>query len=70
MRVLLGCLLLALASPVHAKPKKAKEPAAEQDTPKEQACCRVCTKGCACGDSCISCGKTCHKGAGCACNAR
>jgi hypothetical protein len=34
------------------------------------ACCKICTKGCACGDSCISCDKVCHKGPGCACNGR
>jgi hypothetical protein len=33
-------------------------------------CCKICTKGCACGDSCISCDNTCHKGEGCACDAR
>lgn len=31
-------------------------------------CCMVCSKGKACGDSCISRNKTCHKGRGCACN--
>jgi len=31
-------------------------------------CCRTCTVGCACGDSCISCSKNCTKGSGCACN--
>jgi hypothetical protein len=30
-------------------------------------CCRYCTTGCPCGDSCISCLKTCRKGPGCAC---
>lgn len=33
-----------------------------------QACCKVCKKGKACGDSCIARDKTCHKGKGCACN--
>ena len=33
-----------------------------------QRCCKVCKKGKACGDSCISRSKTCHKGIGCACN--
>lgn len=33
-----------------------------------QSCCRVCTTGKACGDSCISRDSTCHIGAGCACN--
>ena len=35
--------------------------------PKSQ-CCKVCDKGKACGDSCISRDKQCHKGRGCACN--
>ncbi|SEL27645.1 hypothetical protein SAMN04488032_1163 [Pacificibacter marinus] len=32
------------------------------------ACCKVCKKGKACGDSCISRSYTCHKGVGCACD--
>lgn len=32
-------------------------------------CCKVCSKGKACGNSCISRDKTCHKGKGCACDA-
>ena len=32
------------------------------------ACCRVCTKGKACGDSCINRSYTCTKGPGCACD--
>ncbi len=31
-------------------------------------CCKVCSTGKACGDSCIARWKTCHKGKGCACN--
>lgn len=31
-------------------------------------CCKVCHKGKACGDSCISRDKECHKGKGCACD--
>jgi hypothetical protein len=31
-------------------------------------CCKVCKKGKACGDSCISRDKECHKGPGCACD--
>ena len=37
-------------------------------TPREQ-CCKVCSKGQACGASCISRSYTCRKGRGCACNA-
>jgi len=32
------------------------------------ACCKVCSKGKACGNSCISRAKTCHKPPGCACD--
>ena len=31
-------------------------------------CCKTCTTGKACGDSCISRDKTCRVGSGCACN--
>jgi hypothetical protein len=31
-------------------------------------CCKVCSKGKACGNSCISRDKECHKGKGCACD--
>ena len=33
------------------------------------ACCKICTVGIACGNTCISARYTCHVGAGCACNA-
>ena len=33
-----------------------------------QQCCRICTTGKACGDSCIARDKTCHVGPGCACD--
>src|SRR6478735_7497132 len=35
--------------------------------PREQ-CCKVCSKGKACGDSCIRASYSCHKGSGCACD--
>ena len=34
-----------------------------------RACCRVCTRGKACGNSCISASYTCRRGPGCACDA-
>lgn len=34
----------------------------------QSGCCRICTVGKACGNSCISRSYTCHKGRGCACN--
>lgn len=33
-----------------------------------QACCKMCSKGKACGDTCISRDKNCHVGSGCACD--
>jgi hypothetical protein len=36
--------------------------------PPVSGCCKVCHAGIACGDSCISAGKTCHQPTGCACN--
>jgi hypothetical protein len=33
-----------------------------------RSCCKICSNGKACGDSCIARSKTCHKGKGCACD--
>lgn len=33
----------------------------------QRSCCKYCSSGCPCGDSCISCSKTCRVGRGCAC---
>ena len=37
-------------------------------TPPAQSCCKICTVGKACGNTCISREKTCHVGPGCACD--
>lgn len=37
--------------------------------PETRSCCKYCTTGKACGDSCISSSYNCSKGVGCACNA-
>jgi hypothetical protein len=50
---------------VDGEPLRTRRVDAGADAP---TCCKVCRKGCACGDSCISCEKKCHKGPGCACN--
>jgi hypothetical protein len=42
------------------------EPAKSE--PVSVPCCKVCRKGKACGDSCISRAYECHKGPGCACD--
>lgn len=34
----------------------------------QQACCRICSKGKACGNSCIARDKNCHQPPGCACD--
>jgi len=54
----------ALAEP--AQPRAA----ASEAQPEEWSarCCKICRKGKACGDSCISRSKTCRAGPGCACN--
>ena len=36
--------------------------------PPARVCCKVCTSGKACGDSCIAKNKTCHQPPGCACD--
>jgi len=33
-----------------------------------QYCCKICTTGKACGDTCIARDKACHVGPGCACD--
>lgn len=40
---------------------------AEVESPPSRRCCKICTKGIPCGNTCISASKTCHKGPGCAC---
>lgn len=61
--------MLLNAAPIAALQEKAITSAWESFE-LAQACCKTCTKGKACGDSCISRDKTCHKGRGCACDAR
>lgn len=43
-------------------------PLSLSSTPAEAYCCKTCTKGKACGDSCIAWDKDCTKGPGCACD--
>lgn len=61
---LLAAPLLALAGAV--APQSAM--CAVSDASGPGPCCKVCTTGKACGDTCIAKDKKCHKGAGCACN--
>lgn len=61
----------ASPSPEPPPPPSPRRSAAPRQTegciPRTQ-CCRVCSKGKACGNSCISRSFTCHKGHGCACD--
>jgi|GEM_PF-2068027 len=60
----------AAAKRQRADDARRQRPAAAEERrsyPRERSCCKVCSSGCACGDSCISCSKTCRKGRGCAC---
>jgi hypothetical protein len=55
--------------PVQWSISEAREPSKNPTpAPAPKTCCRVCTTGKACGDSCIASTSTCHKPSGCACN--
>jgi len=49
-------------------PVRATEVPVVVPPPPARVCCKICTTGKACGDSCIARSKTCHKGVGCACD--
>jgi hypothetical protein len=63
---LLGSVDVATAEPASDEP---------MTSPSEQACipraecCKVCSRGKACGNTCINRDYRCHKGRGCACDA-
>ncbi|KUF08871.1 hypothetical protein [Pseudoponticoccus marisrubri] len=77
----ISCLLILCAGLVGAEPASVMDhPGADPVSPGQrifdlldrdalaQSCCKVCRKGKACGDSCISRSLTCRKGQGCACD--
>lgn len=51
-----------------AAAEEAPAPTTASCIPADQ-CCKVCDAGQACGNTCISRAKVCHKGHGCACDA-
>lgn len=64
-------ILAMIAAAVLAAPLIIHHPPSTPWTPMPtpvQGCCKVCSKGKACGNSCISRDKTCRKGPGCACD--
>lgn len=58
-----------LPPPAPTATRKPLPTSAPRQAPAPAACCKVCgSTSKACGDSCISNNKTCHKGPGCACD--
>ena len=80
---LVGYAVGAWTAPADAAPARVARPSVVEKEPEgrgpdeaqplqcvdREACCKVCSKGQACGDTCISREKRCHKGRGCACDA-
>jgi len=68
--VLAGVLALGILSGALTGNLSGSEAGELSDTalPQAQYCCKVCTVGKACGDSCISRDKECHRPPGCACD--
>lgn len=65
----LSCIAACPKPVVAPTPAPQPEPMYFQPSPQPSTgCCKICTTGKACGDSCISRNYTCHKGPGCACN--
>jgi hypothetical protein len=56
-------------APPLAKPTAAPVAPKPAPPPPARTCCRTCTTGKACGDSCIAAHLNCNRGVGCACNA-
>ena len=50
-----------------ARPEASKADVTRQAADKPKACCKYCSKGKPCGNSCISRRYTCHQPPGCAC---
>jgi hypothetical protein len=49
-------------------PQPSYQPPPASPAPPRPVCCKICTKGKACGNSCININYTCHQPPGCACN--
>lgn len=69
--IALGAVLAVGVAPsphVGVQSSEGVETALETVESSARACCKICRKGKACGDSCIARHLTCHKPRGCACN--
>jgi hypothetical protein len=62
-----GCAIVTVLGFATA-PSLALEPTTQAVDLAPRECCKICRKGKACGDSCISRDKDCNKPPGCACN--
>ena len=60
---------VALVAPTGAVAAERESPHAAAACIPAEKCCKVCDDGQACGNTCISRKKQCHKGRGCACDA-
>lgn len=60
----------ACGQPEGAGSSRSGSAASTPDRPQARSCCKICTTGKACGDTCISRSNTCRKGPGCACDAQ
>ncbi|MBD0320889.1 MAG: peptidoglycan-binding protein [Gemmatimonadetes bacterium] len=69
LRLLAAFLLLAAHPPAARASDPDPRPACRVDAAGRRVCCRTCSRGKACGNSCIAAYKTCHRGVGCACDA-
>lgn len=56
------------SNPVKSKFEPPTDSYDNDDNYRSSWCCKYCSKGKACGDSCINVNYTCHKGPGCACD--
>jgi len=68
MRVAMVVAMLVLGVLVGACGKEDTASQHSQSNPPAGGCCRVCSTGKACGDTCISVSNECHTSPGCACN--
>ena len=67
--LVLATATASLGSDVQPPPSSASAPELARDpSPMPMACCKVCSQGKACGNSCIAKSKDCHQPPGCACD--
>ena len=68
LAVLFATAIASLGEAQGAAGAPTLERAGFEVAPEPMACCKVCKKGKACGNSCIAREKNCHQPPGCACD--